>query len=166
MNHFIVSQARPQFIPFLQPSMHTPLMRGRIMDSLSEWKLAFLRSTGTAIRHRLELAARLGWLPAWFCRLFLDERTPSGNMILVPQVPLREYVRLLDSPTRESLRYWIHKGEKCVWPAVAALKVRCSVELALNDAVETQLSDEPRSSSAPRLMAIQPASKNGRAMSE
>lgn len=37
-------------------------------------------------------------------------------------------MRLLETPTRETLDYWILKGERSVWPAVAALRVRCAVE--------------------------------------
>ncbi|CRK38010.1 hypothetical protein BN1708_007616, partial [Verticillium longisporum] len=36
------------------------------------------------------------------------------------------------TPTRETLDYWILRGERSVWPAVAALRVRCAVENELD----------------------------------
>jgi TAG lipase/lysophosphatidylethanolamine acyltransferase len=39
---------------------------------------------------------------------------------------------LLENPTKESVDYWIRKGERSVWPAVGALKVRCAIEVELD----------------------------------
>ncbi|KAL1893753.1 triacylglycerol lipase [Sporothrix stenoceras] len=134
VNHFIVSQARPYLVPFLEPSMHSPTMRGFAMGTLARANAFVLHHTGHLVRHRLDQMVRLGWLPLALRRLLLDEQIPGGHLVLVPTVPLKDYVRLLDSPSPETLRYWIQKGEKAVWPAVAALKIRCSVELALEQA--------------------------------
>ncbi|KIH94930.1 TAG lipase [Sporothrix brasiliensis 5110] len=134
VNHFIVSQARPYLVPFLEPSMHSPAMRGFAMGTLARANAFVVHHTGRFVRHRLDQMVRLGWLPFALRRLLLDEQIPSGHLVLVPTVPLHDYVRLLDSPSAETLHYWIHKGEKAVWPAVAALKIRCSVELALEQA--------------------------------
>ncbi len=41
-------------------------------------------------------------------------------------------MRLLETPTKESLDYWILRGEKSVWPAVGAIKVRCAIESELD----------------------------------
>ncbi|CAK7242852.1 MAG: triacylglycerol lipase [Sporothrix thermara] len=134
VNHFIVSQARPYLVPFLEPSMHSPAMRGFAMGTLARANAFVLHHTGHFVRHRLDQMVRLGWLPLALRRLLLDEQIPGGHLVLVPTVPLVDYVRLLDSPSSETLQYWIQKGEKAVWPAVAALKIRCSIELALEQA--------------------------------
>ncbi|CAK7201132.1 triacylglycerol lipase [Sporothrix eucalyptigena] len=134
VNHFIVSQARPYLVPFLEPSMHSPAMRGFAMGTIARVNAFLLLHTGHFVRHRLDQMVRLGWLPLALRRLLLDEQIPGGHLVLVPTVPFIDYVRLLDSPSTETLRYWIQKGEKAVWPAVAALKIRCSVELALEQA--------------------------------
>jgi hypothetical protein len=52
-------------------------------------------------------------------------------MTLVPDIFASDFVRLLETPTRETLDYWILKGERSVWPAVAALRIRCAVEIEL-----------------------------------
>ncbi len=135
VNHFIVSQARPYLVPFLQSSMHSPDLRRRTTGWLSRLARAALVHATLLVQHHAREIARLGYLPVLARRLFLDEALPTGgSILLVPRVPLRDYLGLLDSPTKESLQYWIRRGEQCVWPAVAALKIRCSVELALNDA--------------------------------
>ncbi len=149
VNHFVVSQARPYLLPFLEPSLHSPTMRGFALGSLARARAFALQQAGHLVRHRLNQLVRLGWLPQALRRLLLDEAVPgagggsSGNsvangrlLVLLPNVPLRDYVRLLDAPSPDSLRYWIRRGEQAVWPAVAALKVRCSLELALEQACQ------------------------------
>ncbi len=144
VNHFIVSQARPYMVPFLQSSMHTPDMRWRTTGWLSRLTRAAPVHAGLLmLRHHTREMARQGYLPVLARRLFLDEALPAASILLVPRVPLRDYLSLLDSPTKASLQYWIRRGEQCVWPAVAALKIRCSVELALNDAYASTQHNEP-----------------------
>ncbi|OAA53305.1 lipid acyl hydrolase [Niveomyces insectorum RCEF 264] len=137
VNHFVVSQARPYLVPFLEPSLHSPSMHGFALGTLARGQTFLMQRGAHFVRHRLGQMVRLGILPVSLRRLLLDEQVPGGPggpLVLVPRVPLRDYVRLLDAPTIETLRYWIRKGEKAVWPAVAALKIRCSVELALEQA--------------------------------
>ena len=135
VNHFVVSQARPYLVPFLEPSLHSPTMRGFATGTLATANAFVLHQAGHLVRHRLDQMLGLGWLPLALRRLLLDEQIPGGpNLLLVPPVPFRDYVRLLDSPSPQTLQYWITKGERAVWPAVAALKIRCSVELALEQA--------------------------------
>lgn len=58
-------------------------------------------------------------------------------MTLVPEVTAGDFVRLLETPTRETLDYWISRGERSVWPAVAALRIRCAVENELDRSYQT-----------------------------
>ncbi|EPE06800.1 patatin-like phospholipase [Ophiostoma piceae UAMH 11346] len=137
VNHFVVSQARPYLVPFLEPSLHSPTMRGFAMGTLAKANAFVMHQAGHLVRHRLDQMLGLGWLPLALRRLLLDEQIPGGpNLLLVPTVPIKDYVRLLDSPSQQTLQYWITKGERAVWPAVAALKIRCSVELALEQACQ------------------------------
>lgn len=41
-------------------------------------------------------------------------------------------MRLLERPTKEGVDYWVMRGERSVWPAVGALKVRCAIESELD----------------------------------
>ncbi|KAL2756298.1 hypothetical protein ACRALDRAFT_2042451 [Sodiomyces alcalophilus JCM 7366] len=132
VNHFIVSQARPYLIPFLQSDMHgpSPIETGsRTTTSVT----AFLvRMVGLELRHRLHQLDTLRMLPAGIRRFLVDERVPAASMTLVPEVTAGDFVRMLETPTRETLDYWILRGERSVWPAVAALRVRCAVENELD----------------------------------
>lgn len=132
VNHFIVSQARPYLIPFLQSDMHGPsLLETRSKTTQAS---AFLvRMVGLELRHRLRQLDTLSLLPATIRRFLVDEQVPAASsMTLVPEVAVGDFARLLETPTRETLEYWILRGERSVWPAVAALKMRCAVENELD----------------------------------
>jgi len=98
---------------------------------------AFLvRMMGLEMRHRLRQLDTLQLLPAGIRRFLVDERVPGASMTLVPEVTASDFVRLMEVPTKETLEYWILKGERSVWPAVAALKIRCAVETELDRAYQ------------------------------
>ncbi|KAK8032792.1 patatin-like serine [Apiospora marii] len=127
VNHFIVSQARPYLIPFLESDMHGPsLFTARHKRNQAAGHI--MRMVGLEIRHRLRQLDTLRLLPASIRRFLVDEEIPSASMTLVPKVTASDFFRLLETPTRETLDYWILRGERSVWPAVCALKIRCAVE--------------------------------------
>jgi TAG lipase/lysophosphatidylethanolamine acyltransferase len=135
VNHFIVSQARPYLIPFLESDMHGPSLftarhkRAQITGHL-------FRLAGFEVRHRLRQLDTLGLLPVSIRRFLVDEEVPGASMVLVPTVTLSDFMRLLETPTRETIDYWILRGERSVWPAVCALKVRCMVEYDIERAYQ------------------------------
>lgn len=136
VNHFIVSQARPYLIPFLQSDMHGPsLMETR--NSTMSITAFMARMVGLELRHRLRQLDTLRLLPAGIRRFLVDEQVPGASMTLVPEVTASDFVRLLETPTRETLDYWISRGERSVWPAVAALRIRCAVENELDRSYQT-----------------------------
>ncbi|KAM7224493.1 protein of unknown function (DUF3336) domain containing protein [Rhypophila decipiens] len=135
VNHFIVSQARPYIIPFLQSDMHGPsLLETR--SKITQVTAFLLRMMGLEIRHRLRQLDTLQLLPAGIRRFLVDEEVPGASMTLVPEVTLGDFVRLLETPTKETLEYWILRGERSVWPAVGALQIRCAVETELDRAYQ------------------------------
>ncbi|KAK9420955.1 putative PNPLA domain-containing protein [Seiridium unicorne] len=127
VNHFIVSQARPYLIPFLESDMHGPSLfaarhrRAQITGNI-------IRMVGLETRHRLRQLDTLGLLPASIRRFLVDEEIPGANLTFVPKVSASDFVRLLETPTRETLDYWILRGERSVWPAICALRIRCAIE--------------------------------------
>lgn len=135
VNHFIVSQARPYLIPFLQSDLPGPSALETRNKAASA--TAFLvRMVGLELRHRLRQLDTLRLLPAGIRRFLVDERVPGASVALVPAVTAADFVRLLETPTQPTLEYWIRKGERSVWPAVAALKIRCAVETELDRAYQ------------------------------
>ncbi|KAE9376970.1 hypothetical protein N431DRAFT_331704 [Stipitochalara longipes BDJ] len=131
VNHFIVSQARPYLVPFLQSDMHgpSPLYTRGGRTSLTG---GLLRLMTMEIHHRLQQLDSLGLLPLSIRRFLVDEHIPAASVTLVPELSAGDFVRLLETPTQASLDYWILRGEKSVWPAVGALKVRCAIESELD----------------------------------
>jgi len=90
-----------------------------------------VRMVGLEVRHRLKQLDSLRILPNSIRRFLVDEHVPAASMTLVPDVKGSDFVRLLETPTRETLDYWILKGERSVWPAVTGLRMRCAVEIEL-----------------------------------
>jgi len=101
---------------------------------MGSWNLTtpLLRLITLEIHHRLNQLDALGFLPAPVRRLLIDETIPGASLTLVPELAPSDLVKLLEHPTHESLQYWILRGERSVWPAVGALKVRCAVEVELD----------------------------------
>lgn len=131
VNHFIVSQPRPYIVPFLRSDMHgpSPLYTRAGRTSLTG---ALLRLIALEIHHRLQQLDSLQILPLSIRRFLVDEQIPAASVTLVPELSASDFMRLLETPTQESLHYWILRGEKSVWPAVGALKVRCAIESELD----------------------------------
>ncbi|KAH9827100.1 Patatin-like serine hydrolase [Teratosphaeria destructans] len=129
VNHFIISQARPYLAPFLAPSLnHSHAAR----SSRVPWSSRLMHLAILETQHRLTQMDQLGWLSPGIRRLLLDESVPGASWTLVPQVGVTDFTRLLRDPTREEIDYWILRGEREVWPAVVALKVRCAIEVELD----------------------------------
>ena len=129
VNHFIVSQARPYIAPFLAPSLHHSNSQ---RSSTVPWSTYLTRLLIMELQHRLTQMDTLGMLPSGIRRLLLDESVPGASWTLVPQVSLGDFARLLRNPTRQEIDYWILRGERSVWPAIGALKIRCIVEMELD----------------------------------
>jgi len=94
------------------------------------------RMVGLEVRHRLQQLDTLRLLPTSIRRFLVDESVPGTSMTLVPEVTAGDFIRLLETPTRNTLDYWILRGERSVWPAVAALRIRCAVETELDRAYQ------------------------------
>jgi TAG lipase/lysophosphatidylethanolamine acyltransferase len=130
VNHFVVSQARPYIAPFLRSDLQHSDSKG--IKTPSGLVGPLMRLLMLEIRHRLSQLDEFGLLPSAIRRLLVDETMPGAHMTLVPTIHPSDFLRLLDHPTKQSLEYWILRGERSVWPAVGALKVRCAVEVELD----------------------------------
>ncbi|KAI0408880.1 hypothetical protein F4802DRAFT_616677 [Xylaria palmicola] len=142
VNHFIVSQARPYLIPFLESDMHGPSphhagVLGRHRRA-AQVAAHLFRIVGLEARHRLRQLDALGLLPAAARRFLVDEEGihHGASVVLVPDVAAGDFVRLLETPTRAALGHWIRRGERGVWPAVGALRVRCLIEYEIETAYQ------------------------------
>ncbi|KAL2042855.1 hypothetical protein N7G274_004615 [Stereocaulon virgatum] len=130
VNHFVVSQARPYIAPFLRSDLQHP-------DNPRQARrtgvvVPLLRLVTQEVHHRLSQLDSLGLLPTAIRRLLVDETVPGASLTLVPDLAPSDFLKLLETPTKESIEYWILHGERSVWPAVSALKVRCAIEIELD----------------------------------
>jgi TAG lipase/lysophosphatidylethanolamine acyltransferase len=125
VNHFIVSQARPYLAPFLRSDLHHP-------NPKQDGRWPILRLVVLEIQHRLQQLDELGILSPSIRRFLLDENVPGASLTLVPELTPGDFFKLLENPTKEAIDYWILKGERSVWPAVTALKIRCAIEKELD----------------------------------
>ncbi|KAL9595130.1 MAG: hypothetical protein Q9219_006618 [cf. Caloplaca sp. 3 TL-2023] len=146
VNHFVVSQARPYLAPFLRAELQHPSPR-RIGPQ--KWTIPLLRLVSWEIHHRLNQLDSLGFLPATVRRLLIDENIPGASLTLVPDFSPGDFLKLLETPTRESVDYWILHGERSVWPAVSALKVRCAVEVELDRSYQLVRRKKPFDTGSP-----------------
>ena len=134
VNHFIISQARPYLMPFVAPSLH----RSNLPKDWMQLKELARRTVGGETRLRMrqwDIAFAGTWLQLWpsLRRFLLDEMVHGPTITLVPEVKWADFKRLLRNPTTEEVKYWVSVGENSVWPCVSALRVRCDIELALED---------------------------------
>ena len=137
VNHFIVSQARPYIAPFLSADLGPPtLHRYRVSSALSIALAPLTKLLASELHHRLRQLDALGLLGPSVRRLLLDETIPGAHVTVVPDVTLTDFSQLLRPPTKASLEHWILRGERAVWPAIAALRVRCAVEVELDRAYQ------------------------------
>lgn len=129
VNHFVVSQARPYIAPFLRAELQHGNPRQTGSHRLI---IPLLRLVSWEIHHRLNQLDSLGFLPTAIRRLLINESIPGASLTLVPDLSPGDFLKLLETPTKESLDYWILHGERSVWPAISALKVRCAIEVELD----------------------------------
>ena len=147
VNHFVVSQARPYIAPFLRNDLQHPddprqARRQGIIVPL-------LRLSALEVHHRLSQLDSLGMLPTSIRRLLIDETIPGPSLTLAPDLTSSDFLKLLETPTKESLDYWILHGERSVWPAVSALKVRCAIEVELDRCYQLVRRRKPMDASSP-----------------
>ncbi|KAK5009726.1 triacylglycerol lipase [Cryomyces antarcticus] len=100
--------------------------------SLSSLSVACVRLVVMELQHRLHQLDALSLLPPTIRRFLLDEAVPGASLLLVPELTPADFGRLLENPTKASVESWILRGERSVWPAIGALKVRCAVEVELD----------------------------------
>ena len=106
------------------------------------------------IRHRLRQLDYLGFLPQILSRLLIEETIPGPNLTLVPDLSAQDLTQLLQNPTKKNLANWILKGERGVWPAISALKVRCAIEIALDKGFQVVRRRGPRETSPVASMSV------------
>lgn len=131
VDHFIISQARPYIAPFVSPSLsYTRKPKTSTQKSL-QYLLSLVHFTDL-LKQVLINADIWGVLPDSLRRVLSDETVKGHSLTLVPELEFKDWWRLLKNPTKEEVDFWIMRGERSVWPALCALKVRCLIEISLD----------------------------------
>ncbi|KAF9957419.1 hypothetical protein BGZ72_001844 [Mortierella alpina] len=144
VNHFIVSQANPYIVPFMSRGLKDRKSGGSDgMGYSAGLAERVARVILAEIKHRMGQLNQIGILPRFFIQLV--EEKVSGNVTIVPEVQLQDFMTLISNPTHESIQYWILKGEQSTWPFLSMLKYRLMIELAL-DRILLQLRAEASAS--------------------
>jgi TAG lipase/lysophosphatidylethanolamine acyltransferase len=158
VNHFIISQARPYLAPFLRSDFHRvdPRHLRRWRVSIPLGRLAMLE-----LQHRLGQLEAFGLLPAAVRRFLLDESVPGPSVLLVPDLTPSDFVRLLENPSKTSMRHWILKGERSVWPTMAAIRTRCAIEFELDRGYQLVRRRKPFDTATPKVPRSRRESNTG-----
>jgi TAG lipase/lysophosphatidylethanolamine acyltransferase len=101
------------------------------------------------LRHRVRQLDYIGLLPGSISRLLIDETIPGPNLTLVPDLAVQDLYNLFQRPTKERVADWTLKGERGVWPAISALKVREAVEIELDRGYQLVRRRRPSDASIP-----------------
>ncbi|EER37659.1 triacylglycerol lipase [Histoplasma capsulatum var. duboisii H88] len=130
VNHFIIAQARPFRVPIYLPEVERP---GKVVSRRGVLLEQTCRVINLEIRHRLRQLDSLGLLPTPLRRLLIYEDIEGPHMTILPELGWMDLSKVFKPPPRagEEIRRWILKGERGTWPAIAAVRVRCTVEFAL-----------------------------------
>lgn len=146
VNNFIVSQARPYLAPFLSSPLHRHRRRG--------WYLKCIKILGLELSHRVGQLSLMGIVP-FSARSYVNGVMPAQSEItLVPSLAFVDFLKLLRHPTHEDIHYWVAKGERAVWPAMALVRVRGLVEITLRECHESLRHEEQVSSHGRRGMQL------------
>lgn len=136
VNHFILSQANPYLLPFVERSNGNPWLS-------QSWMSRLTSLISSEIKHRLFQMEQFGLLPHWLTGLADQQMT--ANVILFPDVKFTDYHIVLSNPTSGMLGHWVLKGEQAVWPKLALIKSRLAIELKLDSILMRLRGERPRS---------------------
>jgi TAG lipase/lysophosphatidylethanolamine acyltransferase len=127
INHYVVSQARPYLLPFLNPT--SPRPRGQWAKTVWLWEYIFSE-------WNLRLRQLESILPPRIRRIIHDEMLPdlAASITIVPEVTWGDWIRLLRNPTAAEIDFWIRRGERSVWGLIQELEVRLPIEIAIDRA--------------------------------
>ncbi|KMU91011.1 lipase 5 [Coccidioides immitis H538.4] len=116
VNHFIISQARPFIIPIFGEATHRP--GAKVLAR--RWKIFHLLYTLS----KVEIRCRLRQLDSFYClpnllrSILIEENIPGSCIVLLPQISVQDLTKVFNKPTRDTLKHWVLKGERGVWPSM------------------------------------------------
>jgi hypothetical protein len=131
VNHFIVSQVNPHVVPFITKNDVQPLS-----SRSKSWGATLVGLATAEVVHRMSVASELGILctPLTKLRSILSQKY-TGDITILPEIPYRDFDRMLKNPTPEFMLRASLCGQSATWPHMSRIRNHCAVELALDKAI-------------------------------
>ena len=132
VNHFVVSQANPHVVPFVQVRQQKGIrswmrwLAAAAVHRQGVQLVSLVRDAvgGTAAGPAMDVAHAL-WAQAY-----------SGDIDIVPPVPLRQFRRVVSNPSRDELAQYILGGERGTWPELARIRDATLIARSLERCVQ------------------------------
>ncbi|PGH14678.1 hypothetical protein AJ79_02844 [Helicocarpus griseus UAMH5409] len=136
VNHFIVSQANPHVLHFIpQEEVFLTDVVERHLNS--SWMRLVTGVIGEEGLHRVQLLSEFGVLTNALKKLkSVMTQTYHGDINILPQVPRDVFPGTFKNPTTEYMIQACLSGERATWPKLARIRNHCSIEVALDTAVQ------------------------------
>ncbi|KAE9963003.1 hypothetical protein BLS_009801 [Venturia inaequalis] len=141
VNHFIVSQVNPHVVPFL--SKEDEVLASAAERSTSAvaagpgWLHTMANLAKAEALHRMHVLAELGILPNTFtkARSVLSQKY-SGDITILPEISYSNFPKILTNPSTEFMEQAMLSGQRATWPKISRIQNHCTIELALDSAVQ------------------------------
>lgn len=123
-NNFIVSQV-PSYLTI---SSFGPIVkRGSFLSSA-------LHLVSQEFHHRYSQFKELGLVPEFLVDLVNIMKLPmTGDVQITPKIYCTDFQSLISNPTPQFIDYCLHKGELAAWQKLPQVKMRCSIEFAIEN---------------------------------
>ncbi|PLB38686.1 putative Patatin family phospholipase [Aspergillus candidus] len=137
VNHFIVSQVNPHVVPFLPKDEGAMHASSRLSPLSQPWVGSLVRFTRDEIVHRINTAVDMGLFPTALTKLasIVDQKY-SGDITIYPEIPLRDFPRVLTNPTSDFIAESCLRGQRATWPKIARIRNHLAIEMALDSAIQ------------------------------
>ncbi|KAL3466038.1 acyl transferase/acyl hydrolase/lysophospholipase [Aspergillus heterothallicus] len=136
VNHFIVSQVNPHIVPFLpkddEPkSVAVPTSRlSRLLHNVSDL-------AKDEMLYRMSVLTEIGVFSNSFTKtISIMNQKYSGDINIYPEILYTHFPRILKNPTTDFMLKACLCGERATWPKLARIRNHCSIELALDAAIQ------------------------------
>lgn len=141
-NHFIVSQANPIIVHFIDT-------RRQYMASRAKWftKIFYqiARLITMEVSHRLKQIISLSIIPKAFVKFFnLITQEYEGHITLKYNPGLSDYANVITNPDRELALKFMKQGEKACYTEMSRIRVFLKIEKAISHTITTLKGENSR----------------------
>jgi TAG lipase/steryl ester hydrolase/phospholipase A2/LPA acyltransferase len=141
VNHFIVSQVNPHVVPFLSKEDEVIASAAERSTSAVAAGPGWLHTMANLAKgealHRMHVLAELGVFPNTFtkARSVLSQKY-SGDITILPEISYSNFPKILTNPSTEFMEQAMLSGQQATWPKLSRIQNHCTIELALDSAVQ------------------------------